>query len=205
MKSDWHPGHQSPSNTIPVLHRISLESRPVPQEEHSVFDGCAGTAGFQSLHFSAFFFSFVLYLLKWFTTFSLFCLELGQLLRSKSPKNFSSTKHEGEQNETGPVEKTWIVGKEITPSPWKRIHVFQLPLNKWSLCSLIPGLQFQAHLARKYLGMLVKASRFLWAALHFHSKAFSFPIFFFFFRKSPSTFFRECLKRTHDPQGAYKN
>lgn len=151
------------------------------------------------------FFFFLLYLLKWFTAFSLFCLELVQLLRSKSPKNFSSTKHEGEQNETGPVEKIWIVGKEITPSPWKHIHVFQLLLNKLSLCSLIPGLQFQAHLAWKYLGMLVKASRFLWAALHFHSKAFSFPVFIFCQEITIQFLQKTSVKGTHDPQGAYKN
>lgn len=60
----------------------------------------------------------------------------------------------------GPVEKIRIAGDEITPSPWKRIHVFQLLLNKWSLCSLIPRLQFQAHLALKYLGSLSKAQGF---------------------------------------------
>lgn len=161
-----------------------------------------------SIPSSAFFFYFfLLYLLNWFTTFSLFCLEPVQLLRSKSPKkNFSSTKHEGDQNETGPVEKIWIVGKEITPSPRQRVHVFQLLLNKWSLCSLIPGLQFQAHLAPKYLGMLLKASRFLWAALHFHSKAFSFPNFHFFGQEiTMQVLQKTSVKGTHDPQGAYKN
>lgn len=78
----------------------------------------------------------------------------------------------------GPVEMIWIVGKEITPSPWKHIHVFQLRPDKWSLCSLILRLQFLAHLALKVPGKTLKNAKVSLSSTAVSQQCTFFSIFF---------------------------